>query len=164
MATVTKIATPTNIPAAVLPRLIDEGHGPNAWYGADVQSALADVDAALAARRPQPGRHNIAEIALHHAFWLHEVRGRLFGGTSDAFPLKGEDWFDWDGTAGPSWDDVKATLANEVQRLRDALEALDGGRQASPLGPEERFDQVLGIAAHAAYHAGQIQLVKALTA
>ena len=77
MATLTKTATPTGIPAAVLPRLIDEGHGPNPWYGADIQSALEDVDATLAARRPQAGRHNIAEIALHHAFWVHEVRGRL---------------------------------------------------------------------------------------
>jgi hypothetical protein len=162
MATVTKTATPAGIPAAVLPRLLDEGHGPNAWYGADVQSALAEVDAALAARRPKPGRHNIAEIALHHAFWLHEVRGRLLGGTADAFPLQGEDWFDWDGKAGPSWEDVKATLAAEVQRLREAVDAIHGGQQRSPLGPDARFDQVLGIAAHAAYHAGQIQLVKAL--
>ena len=52
MTTLTKSATPTGIPAAVLPRLIDEGHGPNPWYGADVQSAVEDVDAALAARRP----------------------------------------------------------------------------------------------------------------
>jgi hypothetical protein len=162
MAAITKTATPAGIPTAVLNRLVDEGHGPNAWYGADVQSALADVDAALAARRPKPGRHNIAEIALHHAFWLHEVRGRLLGGTADAFPLRGEDWFDWDGTAGPSWDDVKATLAAEVQRLREAIDAIHGGQQPSPLGPDARFDQVLGIAAHAAYHAGQIQLVKAL--
>ena len=101
MTTLTKSATPTGIPAAVLPRLIDEGHGPNPWYGADVQSALEDVDATLAARRPAPGRHNIAEIALHHAFWLHEVRGRLIGGTVEAFALPGEDWFVWEGGAEP---------------------------------------------------------------
>ena len=47
MTTLSKSATPTGIPAAVLPRLIDEGHGPNAWYGADIESALEDVDAAL---------------------------------------------------------------------------------------------------------------------
>jgi hypothetical protein len=162
MSTLTKTPTPAGIPAAVLPRVIEEGHGPDAWYGADVQSALGDVDATLAARRPKPGRHNIAEIALHHAFWLHEVRRRLLGSTSDPFPLQGEDWFEWDGGAAPSWEEVKASLANEVQRLREAVDAIEGGRQSSPLAPAARFDQVLGIAAHAAYHAGQVQLVKAL--
>jgi hypothetical protein len=127
-----------------------------------VQAAIADVDAAVAARRPKPGRHNVAEIALHHAFWLHEVRGRLLGGTPDAFPLAGEDWFGWEGSGGLSWDDVRETLATEVQRLRDAVDAVSQGAASSPLPAEERFDQVLGIAAHGAYHAGQIQLVKAL--
>jgi hypothetical protein len=162
MATLIKSATPTGIPAAVLPRLIDEGHGPNPWYGADVLSAVEAVEAALAARRPAPGRHNIAEIALHHAYWLHEVRGRLIGGNAVAFPLPGEDWFAWDAASPLSWAEVKRTLATEVQRLRDAVDAIGRGAQSSPLAPEERFDQVLGIAAHGAYHAGQIQLVKAL--
>ena len=164
MATLTKTATPTGIPAAVLPRLIDEGHGPNPWYGADILSALEDVDANLAARRPQTGRHNIAEITLHHAFWVHEVRGRLLGGSAEPFALPGEDWFAWEGGAPRSWDDVKKTLAAEVERLRDAVDAVARGAQPSPLNAEERFDQVLGIAAHGAYHAGQIQLVKALVA
>lgn len=164
MTTATKTPTPTGIPAAVLPRLIDEGHGPGAWYGADIQSAIEDVDAAQAVRRPAPGRHNIAEIALHHAYWLHEVRGRLSGGTADAFVLPGEDWFTWEGTdAGrASWDEIRRVLAVEIQQLRDALDAIDRRTVKSPLDPEARFDQVLGIAAHGAYHAGQIQLVKAL--
>jgi hypothetical protein len=57
---------------------------------------------------------------------------------------------------------VRETLATEVQRLRDAVDAVSQGAASSPLPAEERFDQVLGIAAHGAYHAGQIQLVKAL--
>lgn len=164
MTTLTKSTTPTSIPAAVLPRLIDEGHSPGAWYGPDIQSAIEDVDAAQASRRPAPDRHNIAEIALHHAFWLHEVRGRLTGGAADAFALPGEDWFAWDGESrgALSWTEVQRTLAGEVQRLREVIDAIDRGAQASPLGPEARFDQVLGIAAHGAYHAGQIQLVKAM--
>jgi len=51
-----------------------------------------------------------------------------------------------------------------VERLRDAVDAVARGAQPSPLNAEERFDQVLGIAAHGAYHAGQVQLVKALVA
>jgi hypothetical protein len=164
MPTTTKTPTPTALPPALLPRLIDEGHAPDAWYGADIQSAIADLDAATAARRPGPGRHNAGEIALHHAYWLREVRSRLLGGHTDTFPLPGEDWFPWDEKATLTWTAVQETLAAEVQRLRDAVDAIERGTVRSPLGPEARFDQVLGIAAHGAYHAGQIQLVKALVA
>jgi hypothetical protein len=160
MSTATKTQTPAGIPTAVLARLIDEGHGPDPWYGADIQSAIAEVDARTAARRPAAGRHNIAEIALHHAFWLHQVRGRLTGVTPEPFTLAGEDWFEWDGET-PCWSDVKKTLSTEVERIRDTIDALTRGG-ASPLSAEARFDQVLGIAAHGAYHAGQIQLVKTL--
>ena len=36
------------------------------------------------------------------------------------------------------------------------------GRRKSPLTMVEQFDVVLGIACHAIYHAGQIQLIKRL--
>ena len=162
MATTTKTPTPAGIPAAVLPRLIDEGHAAEAWYGADILTAIADVDAATAARRPQDGRHNIGEIALHHAYWVREVRSRLTGAHDGPFVLGGEDWFEWNGGPGLSWNEITATVRQEIQRLRDAVDAIDRGSQASPLSPEARFDQVLGIVGHAAYHAGQVQLVKAL--
>lgn len=163
MSTAAKTPTPAAVPAALLPRLIDEGHGPDPWHGADILAALAGVTAATAARRPAPGRHNIAEIALHHAYWLHVVRGRLLGRPDQPFALDGEDWFDWDADATLSWDQVQATLTGELQRLRDTVAAINAGTP-SPLGPEARFDQVLGISTHAAYHAGQVQLVKALVA
>ncbi len=76
--------------------------------------------------------------------------------------LDGEDWFEWDAASRLSWADVKKTLSQEVRQLRDTVDAIDQGKQASPLSAEARFDQVLGITGHAAYHAGQIQLVKAL--
>lgn len=161
-ATTAKTPTPAAIPAATLRRLLDEGHGPDAWYGSDVRAALDGLDAAAAFRRPGKGRHNIAEIALHHAFWVREVRRRLTGEVREPFPLEGEDWFDLaDGKPLP-WTKVQATLEEETQRLAGAVEQIAAGRVTSPLSETERFDQVLGIAAHAAYHAGQIQLVKKL--
>ena len=164
MPTTTETPTPAAIPPAVLPRLLDEGHTTDAWYGADIVTAIGSVNAEVAARRPRPGRHNVAEIALHHAYWVREVRSRLTGAHDGPFVLDGEDWFEWDGSSRLSWDEVKKTLEREVQRLRNAIDAIGAGTQASPLSPEARFDQVLGIAGHAAYHAGQIQLVKTLVA
>ena len=58
-------------PAAILvtpalaKRILDEGYGPGAWHGNDMKAALADVTPKLAYWRPAPGRHNIAEIAIH---------------------------------------------------------------------------------------------------
>ena len=162
MSTTTKNPTPAAIPSAVLPRVIDEGHAADAWYGADILTAVTSVDADTAARRPTAGRHNVGEIALHHAYWLREVRSRLAGAHDGPFVLEGEDWFEWDAASRLSWAEVKKTLTQEVRRLRDTVDAIEQGKQASPLNAEARFDQVIGITGHAAYHAGQIQLVKAL--
>lgn len=150
----------TTTPAA-LARVIDEGHTTRAWYGADLLTAIGDVDAAAAARRPAEGRHNIGEIALHHAYWLHEAATRL-GAPAEPFRLDGEDWFAWGGGSALAWDDVRALVQGELQRLRDTVEAVSAGKAASPLDETARFELVLGIAAHAAYHAGQVQLVKKL--
>jgi hypothetical protein len=162
MSTATKTATPVGIPAEALHRVLDEGHGPEAWYGADINAAVADVDAKTAVKRPAAGRHNIAEIALHHAYWAREVRKRLAGAVAEAFPAEGEDWFEVSGAAPLTWTVVRDTLSAETRRLAEATDAIARGGASSPLGETERFDQALGIAAHAAYHAGQIQLVKKL--
>ncbi len=162
MATITKTPTPAGIPGATLHRVLDEGHGPDAWYGSDISAAVGDVDARAAFTRPAKGRHTIAEIALHHAYWTREVRRRLTGTVEEPFLLDGEDWFDLPDESSATWDKVRATLSAEQRRLADAVDAVASGSVSSPLGEAERFDQVLGIATHAAYHAGQIQLVKKL--
>lgn len=162
MAATTKTATPAGIPGQTLHRVLDEGHGPDAWYGADISAAVSDVDAGSAFKRPAKGRHNIAEIALHHAFWAREVRRRLTGRVEEPFLLDGEDWFELPDESPATWKKVRATLASEQQRLADAVDRIASATVTSPLGESERFDQVIGIAAHAAYHAGQIQLVKKL--
>ena len=61
------VTTTVKVPAGLESRVLQEGYGPGAWHGADLRAALTDVTPALAFWRPAPGRHNIAEIALHHA-------------------------------------------------------------------------------------------------
>lgn len=161
-ATATKSATPTGVPAATFNRILDEGYGPGAWYGADLSAAASDTKAADAFKRPAKGRHNIAEVVLHNAFWTNEVTSRLTGEPRAAFPLEGEDWFELNDEKALSWKKVVAALEASQQRLSQAVSKIASGARTSPLGEAERFDLVIGIAGHAAYHAGQIQLIKKL--
>ena len=157
-----KNETPSGLQPGVLARVLDEGYGPGAWHGADLRAALADVGPEAAFRRPAPGRHNIAEIALHHAWCARSVRGQLTGTPPEAFVLDGEDWFELSGDSGLPWATVRATLDAEQRRLAEAIAAVASGGSLSPLTEAERFDLVLGVTCHAIYHAGQVQLVKRL--
>ena len=161
-ATATKTPSPTGLPAPAFTRILEEGYGPGAWYGSDIKAAIGDVTAATAFKRPAQGRHNIAEVAFHHAFWSEQVIGKLTGAAPAAFPLEGEDWFEINDESRLSWKDIAATLDRSQQRLSQAVSEVASGARTSPLGEAERFDFVIGITGHAAYHAGQIQLIKKL--
>jgi DinB superfamily len=161
-ATATKTPTPTGLPAATFNRILDEGYGPGAWYGADLQTAVGDTPAKEAFTRPAKGRHNIAEVALHAAFWANEATSRLTGTPRAAFPLDGEDWFELKDEKTLSWKKVVATLDAAQQRLSQAVAEVASGARTSPLGEAERFDLIVGISGHAVYHAGQIQLIRKL--
>ena len=143
-------------------RILREGYGPGAWHGADMKAALADVTAATAYWRPAAGRHNIAEIAVHHAYVVRGVRARVSGDEPEPFVLEGDDWFSLDSDRTMSWKRVQSLVAQEHDRLVAAIEAIDNGARRSALPDSERAELVLGITSHAVYHAGQIQLIKRL--
>ena len=143
-------------------RVLKEGYGPAAWHGADLKAALADATPELAFWRPAEGRHNIAEIALHHAFCARAVWSQLSGRSPEPFVLAGEDWFAVPDESTLSWPTIRATVESEQQRLAALVADIEAGKATSPLADTERFSLVLGITCHAAYHAGQIQLIKRL--
>ena len=86
----------------------------------------------------------------------------LTGAGRAAFPLEGEDWFELADDTKLSWKKIVATLDAAQQRLSQAVAEVASGARTSPLGEAERFDLIVGITGHAAYHAGQIQLIKKL--
>jgi hypothetical protein len=112
----------------------------------------------------EPGRHSIAEIALHHAFYVRSVIGRLTGKEPAPFVLEGEDWFDLSVDGGLGWGRIKEVLEEEQDQLAAVAADTEAGKIRSPLSESERFDLVLGITCHAIYHAGQVQLIKVLGA
>jgi hypothetical protein len=145
----------------MLTRIASEGYGDGAWHGNDLKAALADVSPELAYWRPGPGRHNIAEIALHHAYTARAVRVKLAGtkGTVEPFALQGEDWFVVDDQRTLAWPKIVEIVAAQQERLLEAISAVGSAKLASDVKP---FDLVLGITCHAIYHAGQVQLIKVL--
>lgn len=157
----TKTSIPTTIDSSILSRLLDEGYGPGAWHGADLRAAVADVADDAAFWRPAQGRHNIAEVALHHAFCAHSVIGQLTGKDEGPFVVQGSDWFELSGSS-LTWEAVRSALDSTQQRLAGVVADIGSGAIASPLDSREQFDLVLGVASHAIYHAGQIQLIKAM--
>jgi hypothetical protein len=150
--------------ARVMERILREGYGPGAWHGADLKAAVAEVPAEEAFWRPAKGRHNVAEIALHHAYCLRSVRGKLGGAALEPFVVEGDDWFELDGRGQLGWPDVQAVVEAEQEKLARIVADIAAGRTQSPLPDAERLDLVLGITCHAIYHAGQIQLLKRLRA
>jgi DinB superfamily len=148
------------VDSGLLVRILEEGHGPGAWHGANIKDALDDVSGELAYWRPNPNRHSIAEIALHHAYCLRGVRGKLTGEAPEPFVIEGDDWFPLASEASLAWPRVVETLEVEQRRLVAILSERPVRRLDSSLGSPDVLDLVLGITCHAVYHAGQIQLLK----
>jgi hypothetical protein len=156
-----KVAASPSIDTELLARVAHEGYGPGAWHGNDMKAALDDVTPTLAFWRPGAGRHNIAEIAVHHAFTVRAVREKLTGAPVEAFALTGEDWFGLDDESALSWKKILDLVATQQKKLESAIADLGAGR-ARPAADVKPFDLVLGITCHAIYHAGQVQLIKKL--
>jgi hypothetical protein len=146
----------------LLTRVLDEGYGPGAWHGADLKAALADVSPEAAFWRPSPERHNVAEVALHHAYCVRSVRGQVSGTTPEPFVLEGQDWFELSGPERLAWPQIQAAVEKEQSKLATVVAQIAAGRTESGVSEGERFNLVLGITCHAVYHAGQIQLLKRL--
>jgi DinB superfamily len=149
---------------ALAARMINEGYGTGAWHGPDFKAALADVTSEVAFWRPGQGRHNIAEIAMHHAYCVRNVRAKLAGVEPDPFVLDGDDWFALPDSSLLSWPAVLDVVDREQQQLAGTAADADAGRRPAGLSEFEQLDLVIGITCHAVYHAGQVQLIKKLEA
>ena len=150
---------------------LDQAYGARAWHGTNLRGSLRGLAMDVVAYRPQPGRHNVWELAVHCAYWKYAVRRRLTGEKRGSFPLDGSNFFArpdaGDGAAtqpasNTAWKRDLALLHEMHTALREVVAELPAKRLgAKPKG--SRFsirDTVLGIAAHDLYHAGQIQLLK----
>ena len=149
----------------VLLHLIDEAYENSAWHGPTLKGSLRGVTARKAGWRPAPGRHSIREIAAHAAYWKYVVRRRLTGDASASFPFSKSNWPALSPASEKAWRAEREILDREHRALRAVVAALPPSLLRSRLpGTRNRkpLREIAGIAFHDVYHAGQVQLVKAL--
>jgi hypothetical protein len=103
---------------------------------------------------------------LHAAYWKYAVRQRLTEGERGTFPRRPSNW-----PAVPEradargWRSDGALLEAEHRALRRAVSHLPPERLGArtPQRTWTHADLIHGVAAHDAYHTGQIQLLKRLS-
>jgi len=151
---------------ALLLRSLDQAFDARSWHGTNLRGSLRGLTLDELAWRPQPGRHNVWELALHCAYWKYAIRRQLTGEKRGSFPLRGSNFFARPEGAPTlaAWREDLALLEATHLALRGVAAALAPGRlDRPPRGGEVSCrDLLLGIAAHDLYHAGQIQLLKRL--
>jgi uncharacterized damage-inducible protein DinB len=153
-------------PAPLLLQALRENYYRGGWHGPSVavREALRGLDAGAAAWRPGAGRHNIWELTLHLAYARQMMLGRM-GFTPPAFPHR---------LTKPWWPELPSALTVDAWAADvGLLESLHRRFVASVSGASRRLlatvrrgrsltigMEVLGVATHDAYHAGQMHMIR----
>ena len=145
--------------------LMDQAFDRPAWHGPNLLSTLRGLSPEAAAWRPAAGRHSPWEIALHCAYWKHRVRQRVAPDPQLRFPKKGRNWPRLpDELSAAAWLADLALLKRVHAELRAAVLQLSAAELERP-GPRQkrsRQKNLIGIACHDLYHAGQVRLITRL--
>ena len=134
-----------------------------AWHGPDVLATLRGIDAATARRRPGRGRNSIWELVLHLAYSRYCLLHRLGVVTGHfARPLRKSWWPKLPDELGPEqWRRDVKLLSDYQEQLLDAVARVPEARLRGHRSGQTRSfaGELLGVAVHDAYHAGQIRLM-----
>ena len=144
-------------------RTIHEVFAGPAWHGPSVLAALRGMTAATAARRVERGRNTPWELVLHLAYTRHRLLGRL-GVNAGRFPRKLRTAWWPIAPAEPTeaaWRGDLALLRTYQERLLQAVgQASEAQLRRRRAGQRRTIaDELIGVAVHDAYHAGQIRLI-----
>jgi hypothetical protein len=147
--------------------ILDQAYDHPSWHGTNLKGSTRRVTPAQAAWRPAPSRHNIWELVVHAAYWKYAAWRRLTGENPGSFPLKGSNWFRRpEKVSERAWRADRALLDGMHASLREAVaKCPPRDLHRTPKGSKVSHLSLLsGVAAHDLYHAGQIQLLKRLSA
>jgi hypothetical protein len=151
----------------LLLRQLHLGFDIRSWHGTNLMGSVRGVERDVVAWRPQQGRHNIAELVVHAAYWKYRVFRLLSDAEPRSFELPGSDFFQRAGVPTESeWRSDLDLLRAWHRRLASAVEAFPAARltEVPGRGKFNFSDVICGAAAHDLYHAGQIQLIKRMYA
>ena len=150
-----------------LRRALEVTYDGDPWYGLAVARILEGIDAAQAAAHAVPGAHSIWELVLHMTAWADEASRRLRGG-AHGDPVAG-DWPPVTSTTSSDWQAAQSALERAHSTLAATLTAMDdselerqiaGGQVDAAGQPVTRYQTMVGLLQHDAYHAAQIALLK----
>ncbi len=132
-----------------------------AWHGSSLFELLTGVTAVQAAAKPIPGAHSIHEIVLHLTTWVELASGALHGRNIPEWPFPE----DWPPTEGSRWEQALESLKQATLQLAAYAERLTEER-LEEFAPARNYTLgvlMFGVVQHAAYHGGQIALLRKLT-
>jgi uncharacterized damage-inducible protein DinB len=131
------------------------------WHGPTVLEALQGVTAREAAHKPAGVHHSIHQLVDHIQYW--EESGLRYATTRGKPKRTRRDW----GLPARSFTASLREMKATHRRLIEAVSALADDDLERPIGTWDSgrmsLSRVLhGVAAHDAYHAGQIRLIRTL--
>lgn len=132
-----------------------------------LSTALDGLTAAQAAWKPSPERHSIWQIVRHLILWKGGVLDAWDGNPPDGQQLLARDWREAGG-AESDWERDRQRLLAISLELLSRVHGLDDAGLSKPIDwYQGRHRQALAMrvvrtTTHDAYHAGQIQYLRAL--
>jgi uncharacterized damage-inducible protein DinB len=131
-----------------------------AWHGPALMEILDGVDAKTAAARPVAEAHNIWELVLHLTGWEGVIIRRIRG--SEATLTDNENFGNVAETTEVAWRRAVENLRQTHGELIQVVSSIADEKLRARV-PGKSYDIVFmlhGAAQHAAYHGGQIALLK----
>jgi uncharacterized damage-inducible protein DinB len=131
-----------------------------AWHGPALIEILDGIDAAAAVTRPINKAHCIWELVIHLAGWEQVVIRRLRGQVATL--SDDENFGHVESTSEKAWRSTIQTLRDNHTELIKMVSSLPESRLADRV-PGKDYDvrfMLCGVIQHAAYHAGQIAILK----
>ena len=131
-----------------------------AWHGPALMEILDGIDAQTAAARPLPKAHSIWELVCHIAAWEDVVTRRIHGESCTL--TDDENFRQVERVSDLAWQQAVKNLGNKHARLLETVSALPESRLHDRVPGKDYplLFMLLGAVQHAAYHGGQIALLK----
>lgn len=147
----------TNLIADQLNRAFDGA----AWHGPALIEILDGIDAKAAAAHPIPQAHSIWELVLHLTTWERVIIYRIKKKEA-MMPSDEENFPTVQQTTEQAWQEALKTLRATHSDLVQLVSAMKVSRLDEPV-PGKDYDvrfMLTGAVQHAAYHGGQIAILK----